>query len=935
MSTAHPNHAQALTPEESGSQTTESRDTIQFIREALRLGFDLSALHLDKFVPRDGEEHPQNAAAPLPTQEVRRKALETLHLLDEYQRVKDKPTDETLGRGDKLLKGVKTLDEFLAALDAGAAQHDHTGENQTMDAGRTQLASRISQLLAEPQVYELLHSSLRREAGRFRSVQPLLSRLHSLRHAQDVAFGQIHALSLASKRQHGKIVGSVENTIGTFARLRREAEAEERRITEGASALGKGWIAAQRLLEYKRQLKVDRFVMTPSRRKLLDEIIPELGSEGRILLLGSFGTGKTELAQKALQIVSGGHHLVPWEERTTLEDVFGKKDFKVSNGEGGSFIRPGPQTRAIRAKDGQPAGVLHDELNRGSLRTIYGLKKFWNSKPGEEVDVPVIDQKERLPVNYAEVYTANPHDERVRDSEEFDAGITRVLGGVNIPFMSEQEQEQIILSKLIDENGVLHLSRSDVQAIRQLVQAAVMMQQCFDRAFGDIGNDAMKEIRNTTGISDLKLTKKFLDPGRLLKMFNTFEQKRAEGVSVADFLGIELKRFLAEFEVEEERNIVLAILKLKRVILADSTATSVRMQIAGQPDEKPYLLPSELGFLIAEGSELVDEDIDFDEDANVTVDEILATHGQRMVDRLNQQPSGGVEAAVRGPSATTEELKRAKNIMLERAGEEGHFFGPDEILRAFPGAPIALKDIPSLPPVEEIERHAKLKHTLRLRIAASPDGTKLTFQKINALLQPELDKTGEGKVLYSATDSWKLASAFFTDEVPTLSWAFTSDEVLPGSTDKNHLQQTELLADYAKNTLFKNGQMPDEFTQAIVELKEQKNEIQRLMDSDKGEEAAAMLAKLKINKLLRASPVEVLFDLFVTFFNSDPASRKRLLKTMLTWTATLGSDGLLVDLGYFDAWGVRVNGGGPRDSRGDLGVVLSREVPPNLAHLNA
>ena len=907
--------------EDASSEATTSvdRESRRIAREALRLGFDLSPLRLDRFKPEKEEQ--DAGTATLNTEEVRQRALEVLHLLDEYHRVG--LAGDAAHQAEVQLEGIDTLDDFLGKLTTRNTKKEkkETEQESPTVKRREVLADRIRELLQDPQVYQSLHESLEKETERFRSIQPLLSRLNGLRTAQSVAFEQIHTRSLSSRREHGKLTGSARKDIEKLAQWNHQAEDEEERLIEGASGLEKGWVAAQRLLEYKRQLQTDGFVMTPSRRAILDDMIARLGTKGRVLLLGSNGTGKTELGAKALAIVSNGYHLVPWQESTTAQDIFGRMEIRRENGHVVSSLRPGPMTRAIEAKNGEPAGVLHDELNLGSLRTIYLLKKLWNSRPGKEADVPVLDEKRRLPLHYAEVYTANPKDERTSNREDFDAGITRVLGGMNVPFMSQEEQEQLVLCKLIDENGVLNLGRSEVEQVRNLVAAAVMTQQCFDRAFEDIGEEQLSEIRDMTGISDLRLTKKFLDPGRLMEMFDTFEQKRAEGVSTGDILASEVKRFLSEFEVEEEQNIALSILKLKGVVAQGSTAEDIRVDLSSNSNEKPYLLPSELGFLISEDGEFVDDDIDFDEDTNVTMEDVLAADGAHLLHDLNRSNAPNT-------SVTSATIEQAKQTMLEKCGE-GHFYGHDELVRTFPGLTLRLEDIPVLPSPEEIEQHANLGHTLRLRVSKAPDGSPLTMVKMRELLQESFTQNQDGEVLYNADADWKLRSEFFTQDVPELAWSFTSDDVLPDSTSKNHLQQTEILADYVRQSLFPDGQMPEEFREALEELDAQKSEIADLIQSDL-QEAAKRLSSLKLNQFLRATPVETLCDLMVTFQNSNPADRKRLLGSMYTWSSSLSSGGFLVLVGGFGSGGVRVGRGRRRalpdysdDAR--LGVVLSRK----------
>ena len=895
------------------NETSVDRESRRIAKEALRLGFDLSPLRLDQFKSEEESE----TSVTLDTEEVRRKALEVLHLLDEYHRVGLARDDAH--EAEVSLEGIDTLNDFLSKLNRNSGKREKSSDKKQEAPTRKRrevLAERIRALLQDPQVYQTLYESLEKETERFRSIQPLLSRLQGLKTAQSVAFEQIHTRSLESRREHGKLTGSARKDIEKLAAWSHQAEDEEEQLTEDATGLEKGWVAAQRLLEYKHQLLTDGFVMTPSRREILDDMVARLGTKGRVLLLGSNGTGKTELGAKALSIVSNGYHLVPWQESTTAQDIFGRMEIRRENGHVVSSLRPGPMTRAIEAKNGEPAGVLHDELNLGSLRTIYLLKKLWNSRPGKEADVPVLDEKRKLPLHYAEVYTANPKDERTSNREDFDAGITRVLGGMNVPFMSQEEQEQLVLCKLIDENGVLNLSRSEVVEVRNLVAAAVMTQQCFDRAFEDIGEEQIGEIRDMTGISDLRLTKKFLDPGRLMEMFDTFDQKRAEGVNTGDILANEVKRFLSEFEVEEEQNIALSILKLKGVIAPDSTAEEVRVTQTSKPNEKPYLLPSELGFLISEDGLLIDDDVDFDEDLNASVEDILATDGARLLYDLNRSSTPNT-------SASSASVEQAAQTMLEKCGE-GHFYGPGELIRTFPGLTLPPEDIPALPSPEEIERHASLGHTLRLRVSNAPDGSPLTMVKMREILQESFTENEDGEVLFNPDVNWKVRSEFFTQDTPELAWSFTSDDVLPDSTSKNHLQQTELLADYVRQSLFSDGQMPEEFQEALEELEAQKDEIAGLIQSD-WQEAAKRLSRLKLNQLLRATPVESLCDLMVTFQNSSTAERKRLLRSMYTWSSTLSSGGRLVVVGRFGSGGVGVGRGLPDYSAAGLGVVLSRK----------
>jgi len=258
--------------------------------------------------------------------------------------------------------------------------------------------------------------------------------------------------------------------------------------------------------------------------------------------------------------------------------------------------------------------------------------------------------------------------------------------------------------------------------------------------------------------------------------------------------------------------------------------------------------------------------------------------------------------------------KEAENII----GTD-HFFGAEAVAKAFPGIPLKPEQIPPIPfAKEDLQRAKELGESLRLRVNKAPGNGNLNMQKMQELLQPTFDQKNEGKVLYD-TD-WYESEDFFT-EAPELCWVLTSDGVIPDSEDKDYLQQTEHIAEYLRDTVYQGKKIPQQYTEAIKELDSEKAKIRNLIDSGSWEEAAKQLANLKLNKLTRRIPVEVLYDMLVTFQNGD----ERDLEDMYDWTAVRSSDGRLVHVGYFARDGVYVYGDPPGDSVGALGVVLSRK----------
>lgn len=255
-------------------------------------------------------------------------------------------------------------------------------------------------------------------------------------------------------------------------------------------------------------------------------------------------------------------------------------------------------------------------------------------------------------------------------------------------------------------------------------------------------------------------------------------------------------------------------------------------------------------------------------------------------------------------------LKEAKEIL------EQDFLGKEEIERAF-DIKIEDKDIPEIPfTKEDIEKAKELGQFLILRTDKIDKKTPLTIENLNKHLK---GKTKEGgKILYS--DSYKSEDLYKT-EIPKLSWALTSKELIPDSTSKNYLQQTELIVKYLKEKVFKDTDISESYQQAITEFEAQKDEIEKLMTTD-WKKAAEKLEKLQINQLTRQTPVETIYDLIAYLHTNN----QRLLENKYTWTKRRFSDGRLVDVGAFDSRGADLDGWRPGHSSGRIGVSFSRSL---------
>ena len=266
-----------------------------------------------------------------------------------------------------------------------------------------------------------------------------------------------------------------------------------------------------------------------------------------------------------------------------------------------------------------------------------------------------------------------------------------------------------------------------------------------------------------------------------------------------------------------------------------------------------------------------------------------------------------------------EQLKKEGefNFVLQEAetlfGQD--FLGPEQIEKAFG---IKIDDVPEIQfSLDELRQAKDRGEMLVLYTDKAPDGQSLTMEKMFVLLKPQFDKDGKGGVLYNT--EWCRDEDFFKKEAPKAKWGLVGKDFIPNSTDKNYLQQTEALADFVKNTVFKGQPIPPEYQEAIREFEIQKGDIGKLLGSDWGE-AGKRLAALKLTQMTRTSPVEDAYRLLAYFQNSGD----KLLPATVNWTNRRASDGYFVYLGNFGSFGVLVYRWNPGLQVPDIGVCFSR-----------
>jgi MoxR-like ATPase len=595
---------------------------------------------------REGlEEKPDDE---LSVGEVRGKCFEVLELLDQYHRKPKTPEAAT-----KVKKGFKTDDlaDVDAYLNAGEEETEPASDENAPDSHQAFIVEKVRELLAYPRVRELVYGELDKETAFYRRYRKNLERLKKLRAARLKAETEMHRVYLDSHSEHKKLVASAGKRIKALTGFVHKLETDEARMLNRAKRENGpefGLISAQELLRYKRQMRDHNFALTPSREKLLKTITEHAMAGKKVFLVGSTGTGKTELAFYVANELTGGYELIPWHEGTAMKDILGQMQIRRDEeGAVTSQFKPGPMPRAYS----KGKALVHEEITAGATRTMMGMKPFLNLRPGQRIKIPEMNG-EALCVDdiIIELFTGNPKDERTKEREEMDPAILRMLTGIHVQFMPAEELKKIVLAGLIEDSGVLTLSRAEVTLIDQLAQAAELMQMCHDDALPE---EAAEQIRKATGLDDLRLTKNFLDPGTFFGFFKGFDAKKMQGMTLAKHLSAELKRFIDDpkaLEAPEEKQILVAILKLKGVVAEGSTPG--RITVPPPAPDKGYLLPSELGFLNAEEG-VIEDDPFADENAETADPEQKA-----LLDLMKGFPS-------KAPSASPETAALIETLKLK------------------------------------------------------------------------------------------------------------------------------------------------------------------------------------------------------------------------------------------------------------------------------
>lgn len=659
------------------------------------------------------------------------------------------------------------------------------------------------------------------------------------------------------------------------------------------------------LRRYQQEL-ASGFAETPSRKSDMNWV-REKWEQGRAVLLeGPTGTGKTEIIKALSKKLYGKNsEVVRCTERTGPPEIFGKVLLKAGAlGSTETFFQPGRYTAAIES--GVP--VLFDEFNQLPTNTRFALKELYNRKSGDEVIIQEDTGKPHIiKKGFAWAATANVKSDKHKERFELDGAESRVLAMRHIDYIPKHELYDLCLAKLMSEYGAEISKEEATAALKNFCDAAEEIQNAYDKEIGHhYGKTSLKGEKP-------KLSKAVLDPGAALGILSGFQVSRAKGLHLKEHIEKGLLDFLGKRDYPDSDRDLVA-----RILVAKEFFAGKEAKDFGIKGFNEQTLAALKGAAKKEKKEKKGEETK-EAEKFLTLKELatLDPYGIRKLAHIKlgeeflKNKTEGKEKTKSAESSETVSFEEAKEIMEKN--EKGRFFGLDEVKKALGFSPEMIPLIPFSK--EEIEREEELGHGLILQIDKDGNGDSLTVERINAILK---GKATDGKKLLYKID-WYKDEPFFTKETCTFGWKFFSKETIQGTKGKNYLAQTETLAAYLKDEIFKNQTLPPEYEEALDEFESAKSKIETTMKKD-WKMAADMIAGLKISNLTRES----FADLFYRMGVVEKNSAKKIHPNEYSWTISRSSDGGFVGAGLFGDDGARVAGIGPGSARSSLGSVFSR-----------
>lgn len=302
---------------------------------------------------------------------------------------------------------------------------------------------------------------------------------------------------------------------------------------------------------------------------------------------------------------------------------------------------------------------------------------------------------------------------------------------------------------------------------------------------------------------------------------------------------------------------------------------------------------------------------------------------KEFIDKAHEEALKDEQQRLKELSKGEMEIKGAKlekpqelkgEISLEKAQEilGKDFLGPEAVKNVF-GV-----ELESIPPIqftkEDLERAKELGQQLILQIDKMEDGKLINIRS----LKDKFPEDHNGGRMWSLDKYNKID--FIGDkngESPRVGWRLVSKNIIPGSYSKNYLGQTEAIIQYLKEKVFKDRELPKEYKEAIDEFESQKSEISEDINGNRVERASVLLENLKIVRLTKETPSEVMYRIVLV----ERENKEELFKSSHTSTSSLCSSHrgmLFVNVGFNK--GFEMTESTSKDGYSGYGTSFSRSL---------
>ena len=219
------------------------------------------------------------------------------------------------------------------------------------------------------------------------------------------------------------------------------------------------------LIQYKKGThEAGHLAPVPSVKKNFKEIGLRMASGKPMFLHGPTGSGKTSLAKYCAFMLSGKNPEVVYCNPQTREtNIYGRPGIKPAGKENASmetYIDYGPL--AVAAKMGKQ--VVFDEFTSLPKMQMSMIKGIMNAKVGDVISIPG-GESVRVAPGFQMVFTANLKSVKNPERQDLPPEMANEFdqNNIEVPYLSVEEAYDIALSKVMEPDGGIDLSRHDLE----------------------------------------------------------------------------------------------------------------------------------------------------------------------------------------------------------------------------------------------------------------------------------------------------------------------------------------------------------------------------------------------------------------------------------------------------------------------------------------